>query len=128
MQNDQGPVKLSHALRMRCPLCGHKPITHAYGEIIPQCPGCGYEFEQGESGYYTGALIMNMAVCLVSFAVTFGLGLALTWPDVPWTALSYICIAAMVVVPIWFYPRSKTVWIWADLRIHPYASDERPGR
>lgn len=126
-ERTQGPVKLSRALQLRCPLCGHKPITHSFGEIVEQCPGCDYAFEQGESGYYVGALIMNMAVCLGSFLLTFGLGLALTWPDVPWTVLSYVCIGAMVVIPIWFYPRSKTLWIYADLKIHPYG-DERPGR
>lgn len=128
MDSTQGPARLHRALRMRCPLCGHKPITHSFGEIVERCPGCGYEFEQGESGYYVGALIMNMAVCLLSFAAVFGIALLVTWPDVPWTVVSYLCIAAMVVVPIWFYPRSKTVWIWADLKIHPYQADERPGR
>lgn len=128
MQNTQGPVKLSYAMRMRCPLCGYKPITRSYGELVEECPGCGYAFDQGESGYYTGALIMNMAVCLIAFVMTFGIGLAVTWPDVPWTTLTYICIGMMVVVPIWFYPRSKTLWIWTDLTIHPYSKDERPGR
>jgi uncharacterized protein (DUF983 family) len=128
VHNRQGRPKLSRALRMRCPLCGYKPITHSFGEIVEVCPGCGYAYEQGESGYYVGALIMNMAVCLLSFAAVFGIALAVTWPDVPWTAVTYLCIAAMVVVPIWFYPRSKTTWIWADLRIHPYAGEERPGR
>ncbi len=128
MHTTQGPVKLHRALRMRCPLCGHKPITHSFGEIVEQCPGCGYAFEQGESGYYVGALIMNMAVCLISFAATFGLLLMITWPDVPWTAVSYICIAMMVIVPIWFYPRSKTVWIWADLKINPHGEAGGPGR
>ncbi|MGI9016075.1 MAG: DUF983 domain-containing protein [Euzebya sp.] len=128
MLSTQGSAKLSRALRMRCPLCGHKPISHSFGEIVPQCPGCGYEFEQGQEGYYVGALIMNMAACMLTFLFTFGLSLLLTWPDVPWTAVTYVILAVMVIVPIWFYPRSKTVWIWADLKIHPYQSDERPGR
>ena len=128
MDSPQSRPKLHRALRMRCPLCGYKPITHSFGEIVERCPGCGYQYGSGESGYYVGALIMNMAVSLVSFVAVFGLALAITWPDVPWTLVTYICIAAMVVVPIWFYPRSKTVWIWADLTIHPYAADERPGR
>jgi uncharacterized protein (DUF983 family) len=128
VDNRQSTPSLGRALRMRCPLCGYKPITHSFGEIVARCPGCGYEYEQGESGYYVGALIMNMAVCLLSFAAVFGIALAVTWPDVPWTLVSSLCIAAMVVVPIWFYPRSKTVWIWADLRLHPYTADERPGR
>ena len=127
MHNEQGPPSLRRALARRCPLCGHKPITHYFGELVDTCPGCGYTFEQGEEGYYVGALIVNMAVCLASFFAVFAGGLLLTWPDVPWTVLTYVCIAAMVIVPVWFYPRSKTVWIWLDLRIHPYDAGERPG-
>lgn len=110
---------------MRCPLCGHKPITKGYGELVEQCPSCGYTYEHGEEGYYVGALIVNMAVCLVSFFVAFLGTILIFWPDVPWGALTWISIAVMIVVPVWFYPRSKTVWIWLDLRIHPYAAGER---
>lgn len=128
MYSDEGPAKITRALRMRCPLCGYKPITHSFGEIVDRCPGCGFQYGQGEDGYYVGALIMNMVAALLTFLITFGLALALTWPDVPWSAVTNICVAAMVIIPIWFYPRSKTLWIWADLKIHPYDRDERPGR
>lgn len=129
MDATDGRVSLVRALRLRCPLCGHKPITApGYGEIVQICPGCGYEFEQGEDGYYVGALIVNMAVCLISFFVTLVGTMLLTWPDVPWTGLWVGSIAVMVLVPVWFYPRSKTVWVWLDLKIHPYGQGERPGR
>lgn len=128
MYTDQGRASLVNALRMRCPLCGHRPISHSFGEIVKQCPGCGYEFEQGQEGYYVGALIMNMVVTLATFIGTFALLAAVTWPDVPWTVLTYVLVAVMIVVPTVFYPRSKTLWIWADLRINPYEPDERPGR
>lgn len=119
---------LLRALRLRCPLCGHKPITEKFGEIVETCPSCHTTFGNGEDGYYVGALIVNMAMCLISFFVAFVGAILITWPDVPWSWLAPFTIAVMVVVPIWFYPRSKTVWIWLDLRIHPYAAGERPGR
>lgn len=109
---------LWRALRMRCPVCGHKPITTGYGELVETCPECRTDYAAGEEGYYVGALIVNMAVCLLSFFAAFAIGLAVTWPDVPWTGLTYGLLAVMVVVPIWFYPRSKTVWVWLDLRLH----------
>lgn len=117
MQTTTGPPRLYDALRMRCPLCSHHPITHSFGEIVEHCPGCGYEFEKGESGYFVGAMIINTAICILAFLLTFGVGLAITWPDVPWTALTYVCLAVMVVLPVWFYPRSKTVWVWLDLAV-----------
>lgn len=127
MRTHQGRPRLSHALRLRCPLCGHRPITHKFGELVEQCPGCGYAFEK-EEGYWVGALIVNMAMVIVSFAVAFALGLALTWPDVPWTVLTIACMVVVGIVPIVFYPLSKTIWIWVDLTIHPYTDQERLSR
>lgn len=125
MPNERLSPSLFKALRLRCPLCGHKPITAGYGELVETCPNCHYTYAQGEDGYYVGALIVNMAVCLISFFVTFVGVIVLTWPDVPWNALTFIAIGVMIAVPIWFYPRSKTVWVWLDLKIHPYQSGER---
>ena len=126
MHSNQGRPKLSRALRMRCPYCGHRPIRRGFGELVDRCAGCGVAFEQGESGFYVGAMIMSMALCILMFIATFGIGLALTWPDVPWQGLTYVCLVTVGLTPIWFYPRSKTVWIWLDARIHPYTEDERP--
>ncbi|MEE8603595.1 DUF983 domain-containing protein [Euzebya tangerina] len=120
---EQERARLRRALLMQCPMCGYAPVTHSFGEIVETCEGCGFDFERGESGYYVGAMIMSMAVCLLSFLVIFGVSLLVTWPDVPWTLVTWIAVAAMVIIPIWFYPRSKTIWIWADHRINPRWSE-----
>ena len=36
--------------------------------------------------------------------------LVLTVPDVPVAPLLIASIVVLVVVPLWFYPRSKTLW------------------
>lgn len=110
-------ASLLKALRLRCPVCGYKPVTENFGEMVETCPGCGHTYGNGEDGYYVGALIINMAVSMITFVVTIGLVLAVTWPDVPWTAMTYILITVMILVPVFFYPRSKTVWIWLDMQV-----------
>ncbi len=30
----------------------------------------------------------------------------------------WIGLPVIGILPIWFYPRSKTVWVWFDLRTH----------
>jgi len=47
----------------------------------------------------------------VLFALWFGVGLWLTWPDVPWTLLLIGGVLLNLVIPILFYPWSQSVWI-----------------
>jgi uncharacterized protein (DUF983 family) len=114
----------SRAVRRRCPLCGTKPIFDGYFALRDRCPGCNFSFER-EEGYWVGAMIANIAVAEALFAVLFIGGIAVTYPDVPWTQLGVASIAAMVALPILFYPFSKMVWLWIDLAyIHPVGADD----
>lgn len=113
------PPRLRHALRARCPRCGAKKVWDRWGELADRCPACALVFLR-EHGYWAGGLIVNVFVAqAVLMAMLLGT-VAATWPEVPWTGLLVAAIAAMIVVPLWFYPRTKTVWLWLDLRIHPY--------
>jgi hypothetical protein len=71
-----------------------------------------------------GALIVNTAVAFGAFLVLFVGGIALTWPDVPWGALMVITLAAMALLPVVFYPFSKTIWIAMELSWHPLEESE----
>ena len=115
---------LRRALRRRCPLCGTKPIFDGWFALRDRCPGCNFSFER-EEGYWTGALIANIAVAEGLFAILFLGGIMATYPDVPWTQLGIVAAAAMVLLPIAFYPLSKMVWLWVDLAyIHPIDADD----
>lgn len=113
---------LGRALRRRCPLCGERAIFARWGELVPRCPGCGYSFER-EEGYWVGAMIVNLGAAQGLFFAVFLGGIALTWPDVPWTGLLVACLVTVGAFPVWFYPRSKTLWVWLDRRVHPYGED-----
>lgn len=104
---------LGRALRGRCPFCGERGIWQAWGKLHERCPRCGTEFET-ESGYFVGGLIINMAVALVAFAALLLGVFATTYPDVPWGPLLAGSVLIMVVLPLWSYPRCKTLWIWLD--------------
>ena len=115
---------LRRALRRRCPLCGTKPIFDGWFALRDRCPGCSFSFER-EEGYWVGALIANIAVAEGLFGILFLGGILATYPDVPWTQLGIAAAAAMVVLPIVFYPLSKMVWLWVDLAyIHPVDADD----
>lgn len=117
-------TKLVRALRRRCPHCGAEGIFASWGDLVPQCPGCGYTFER-EEGYWVGAMIVNLGAAQLLFAVILLGSMMMTWPDVPWVRVVVLSAAAMVAFPVWFYPRSKTIWVWLDTTVHPYTAEER---
>jgi uncharacterized protein (DUF983 family) len=115
---------LRHALRRRCPVCGAPGIFQGWFTLRPRCPRCNFSFER-EEGYWVGALIANIAVAELLFAAVFLGGVVFTWPDVPWLPLGILGVVAMVVLPVAFYPLSKTLWLWVDLAfLHPLDADD----
>ena len=71
-----------------------------------------------------GALIINTTVVFAAFLLVFVGGMALTWPDVPWGALLVVTLGAMAILPVLFYPLSKTLWMALELSWHPLEEDE----
>lgn len=87
------------------------------------CARCGLVFER-EQGYWVGAMIVSTTVTFATFVGVFGLLVLATWPDVPWGTVLAITIVANLLIPIFFYPISKTVWAALELSWHPLESDE----
>jgi uncharacterized membrane protein YraQ (UPF0718 family) len=88
-----------------------------------QCPSCGLAFER-EPGYWVGAVIINTIVIFATFLVFFGGMVLITYPDVPWGLVLGITLAANVVIPILFYPISKSLWSALELSWHPLEPHE----
>lgn len=115
---------LGRAVARRCPRCGAGGAFENWAALNEYCTRCGFKFER-EPGYWVGALIINMAAALLVFLVTLIGGIALTWPDPPWNALSVATIGLMLVVPIVFYPWSKSIWMAIELSYHKLEEREQ---
>lgn len=87
------------------------------------CSNCGLRFER-EPGYWVGAVVVNTAVIFATFLLVFGGMVLLTYPDVPWGPVLGITLVANVVIPVVFYPISKSVWSGMELTWHPLEPDE----
>ncbi len=109
-------------LLKRCPKCGETKIFRRWFTLVARCPRCGLVFER-EEGYWTGAMAINIGVTELVFVVALVAGLIATWPAPPIAWLLAITIALNALVPVLFYPFSKTIWISIDLLLH--ALDER---
>ncbi len=91
--------------------------------MAPQCPRCGFTFERAE-GAWTASLGINT---VVSSVCVFGLLLGVflfTYPDVPIAGLLVGTLTVAVVVPVAFFPYSKTIWLAIDLGVHPLEPGE----
>ncbi|MEA2432985.1 MAG: hypothetical protein QOG54_442 [Actinomycetota bacterium] len=112
---------IRRALMRHCPRCGGPKIFSGWTKLKPACPTCGYKFER-ESGYWVGAIQVNLAVTESLFILFFLVTLFATMPDVPWQPLLIVALATNLVFPWFFYPYSKTLWVAIDLYFHPKAT------
>lgn len=87
------------------------------------CSRCGLQFER-EHGYWVGAVIINTTVIFATFLVVFGGMVMLTFPDVPWVTVLVVTALANIVLPIVFYPISKSLWLGMELSWHPLEDEE----
>ncbi|MGH7498896.1 MAG: DUF983 domain-containing protein [Gemmatimonadales bacterium] len=112
---------LLRALRLRCPHCGGGPIFLTWSHLVPNCPVCGLGLERGEQGYWLGAYFFNLMAVETVFSIWVPGFLYLTWPSPPWEILQVSTIIIMVVVPVLFFPYSKTLFLAFDLFVRPPA-------
>jgi uncharacterized protein (DUF983 family) len=104
---------LWRGLTRRCARCGSGHLFRHYFTMVEDCPRCDLHFER-ESGYFAGALAINIMAVGALFAVVFVALLAATIPDVPVVELLIVLIPIAGIGPIVFYPFSKTLWVAID--------------
>jgi uncharacterized protein (DUF983 family) len=107
------------AIRLRCPNCGGRPLFRRWLQMSDRCPVCGIRLTRGEQGYQVGSYMFNMIAAELIFAAIFVGILVYTWPDPPWDPLLYGGIGLMILLPVLFYPFSKTLFLAFDLIFRP---------
>ena len=124
----------ARALALRCPHCGARGVLPSWFKLAQACPRCGLRLERGESDYFLGGMMFNIALAEGVFVILLITTLVATWPRVPWTLLQYGTPAAMILAPVILYPFSKLVWLAFDLMLRPVVPNdleaprgERPG-
>jgi uncharacterized protein (DUF983 family) len=105
---------LARGFLKRCPRCGQDGLFTGWFSMLERCPRCDLAFERGE-GYWLGAIAINLGVTEALFGIMVVAIMLVTWPNVPWVWPTVAGIALNVVIPIVFYPFSKTIFIAIDL-------------
>jgi len=91
--------------------------------MVENCPRCGLKFERIE-GHWIGAIGINTIVSFGTLLILLIASLVVSYPNFDLVKLIGFNCAVVLVVPILFYPFSKTVWTGIDLMMRPLQSDE----
>jgi uncharacterized protein (DUF983 family) len=122
-----GTVAVVRGLRKRCPRCGERRIFDGWFALRTLCPRCSLRFEE-EQGGFLGAMTLNYVVAFGVWIVALAAVLVVTAPDVPVGGLLVMSVVVLGLVPLWSYPRSKTVWAAIEWLAHRTDPDYRaPG-
>lgn len=86
--------------------------------MVVRCPRCGYLFDR-EEGFFLGAYLINfiategllgvVLIVLIALEASGGANIG---------AIIAAAVAETVLVPLVFYPFSKTVWTAIDMAMH----------
>jgi hypothetical protein len=88
--------------------------------MVDRCPRCGYTFER-EEGFFLGAFVINFGVTIAGLALIMGVLIAVLATNGSHREIVVVAVLAALealVVPIVFYPFSKTLWTAIDLIMH----------
>jgi uncharacterized protein (DUF983 family) len=117
------PVLVTRGCTLRCPLCGARGVVKSWFTMRDRCPRCAFPLDRVE-GHWIGSLGINM---IVSFAVLFVavvVAFVVTYPSVPIVGLMASVVAVALIVPIAFFPFSRTLWSAIDLAMRPVEPDD----
>lgn len=115
------PLRMfGRAILLRCPRCGGGGVLRNWFNLKESCPTCHLNFNRGESGdYWLGGYTINFLVAEFTAVILTVIFVLATLPDVPWNVVGFTALAAAALLPILFFPFSRTLWLALDLSARP---------
>jgi uncharacterized protein (DUF983 family) len=114
---------LRRAAARRCPVCGAGGLFRHWVRMVPACPCCGLRFRRVD-GHWLGSWFLNVCVVQTVVVGVLVIGVAATYPDPPILPLAVVDGVAALVVPLLFFPFSRTLWVAIDLAMRPLDFDD----
>ena len=105
---------VKRGLLLQCPYCGQGHIIRYPFWIEDCCPRCGYRFAP-ESGYFVGGYALNLVgVEIIGLVIIV---IILLRSNLSLYQQEFIGIGFAILLPILFFPWSRTLWMALDLTI-----------
>jgi uncharacterized protein (DUF983 family) len=109
---------LKRGLRRRCPVCGQNKLFRHWVHMAERCPRCGFIFRRID-GHWLGSWFINVCVSQAAVVVVVSVIMTVTYPDVSLPVLAGLGGATALLVPLVFFPWSRTIWSALDLAMRP---------
>jgi uncharacterized protein (DUF983 family) len=116
------PRLLARGLALHCPVCGGGRLFRRWFIMRERCPRCGFRLERIE-GHWLGALGINTIVTFGAVLTAVVAGFLATYPGPAAPAIAAV-VATAIIVPLAFFPVSKTLWSAIDLAMRPLEPDD----
>lgn len=131
-RNEPGAVSaFLRGATKRCPRCGSGDLFRGWFTIRDRCPRCGLRLEREEGGFL-GAMVLSYVVTAAAWLALLVVWLIVDLPDLHVAALTIASVAVAGLVPLVFWPFSKTIWAAVDYLVYraspDYASREAADR
>lgn len=114
---------LGRAALKHCPFCGHGHLFRHWVSMVDACPGCGLRFRRID-GQWLGSWFLNIIAAQTAVALVLVIGVAVSFPDPDMVAIGGLGLLAACLVPVGFFPFSRTLWTAIDLAMRPLEFDE----
>lgn len=106
-----------------CGVCGSGHLFKNWFQMKERCPRCNLKFNRME-GQWSGDIGTNTVVSFGVLLVVLLGGVLITWPEPPMVAIGIAAVAVALIMPIFFLPYSKTLWLAVDLLMRPLEPGE----
>lgn len=104
-------------------MCGARGTFEGWFTLRDRCPTCNYPTTRVHD-QWIGALGINMIVTFTAVVGAVAVGFIVTYPDPPIGVLMVTTMAVAAVIPIAFYPVSRSLWSGIDLAMRPPEPDD----
>lgn len=89
-----------------------------------RCAGCGLRWERNYEGFMLGAMAVSFITTGGSLLITMAVGVIASYPDVAIVPVLASTVSVSLIVGIFGYPISYTVWQAIDLYLRPVTEDD----
>lgn len=117
--NPRVSTMLWRGLTLRCPRCGGRRVFKHPFKLKDRCPRCELLFAR-EEGFWLGAYVINFGVGegLVGVLLMVFLFVKINSDSVPLAPWLIAGVVLAIVLPIVFFPFSRTIWAAFDLAMN----------
>ncbi len=111
------------ALTLACPNCGGRGLFRGYFNMKHRCPTCNLNFDRNP-GSYIGGIGLNTVFSFFVLAMAVIVTFVVTPDDTPLWQLLIFPLAIALIVPLVFFPFSKSLWVSFEYLASPPRAED----